>query len=94
MRLDFFRFIHIVLFRLGERWYFCTIKISEMRRVIVIVLVMFPWLSAVAQQQLTLSQCRYLATQSNPTLKAAQERIDAARALEWMAFCQFLPKLF
>ena len=64
-----------------------------MRRVIVIVLVMFPWLSAVAQQQLSLSQCRYLATQSNPTLKAAQERIDAAKALEWMAFCQFLPKV-
>ena len=41
----------------------------------------------------TLSQCHYLATQSNPTLKAAQERIDAADALLGMAFCQFLPKV-
>lgn len=46
-----------------------------------------------AQQQLTLAQCRYLATQSNPTLKAAQERIDAAEALQHLAFCQFLPKV-
>lgn len=64
-----------------------------MKRLFVILIVLFSGLSVAAQQQLTLAQCRYLATQCNPTLKAAQERIDAAEALEWMAFCQFLPKV-
>ena len=48
-----------------------------MKRTIVITILLFSALAATAQQ-LTLSQCHYLATQSNPTLKAAQERIDAA----------------
>lgn len=64
-----------------------------MKRTFVILLALTAGLTLMAQQRLTLSQCRYLATQSNPTLKAAQERIDAAEALERMAFCQFLPKL-
>ena len=63
-----------------------------MKRTIVITILLFSALAATAQQ-LTLSQCHYLATQSNPTLKAAQERIDAADALLGMAFCQFLPKV-
>ncbi len=63
-----------------------------MRRTFIITILLLLSLSATAQQ-LTLSQCHYLATQSNPTLKAAQERIDAADALLGMAFCQFLPKV-
>ena len=64
-----------------------------MKRTFVILLALTAGLTLMAQQRLTLAQCRYLATQSNPTLKAAQERIDAAEALERMAFCQFLPKV-
>ena len=64
-----------------------------MKRILFSFMLMAATMAATAQQELTLAQCRYLATQSNPTLKAAQERIDAAEALERLAFCQFLPKV-
>ena len=67
-------------------------KLKKMRRTFIITILLLWSLTATAQQ-LTLQQCHYLATQSNPTLKAAQERIDAADALLGMAFCQFLPKV-
>lgn len=71
---------------------FAFANLKNMRRTFIITILLLMSLSTTAQQ-LTLSQCHYLATQSNPTLKAAQERIDAADALLDMAFCQFLPKV-
>ena len=66
------------------------------RKTLTAILSLLLALTVAAQQperSFSLSQCRYLATQSNPTLKAAQERIATAEALEKMAFCQFLPKV-
>lgn len=48
--------------------------------------------TAMAQEQLTIEKCRQLATETNPTLKAAQEKIEAAEALRKMALTQFFPK--
>ena len=59
----------------------------------IILLTLLLALPVLGQQRLTLSACRYLATQSNPALRAAEERIAAAEALQRMAFCQFLPKV-
>ena len=45
------------------------------------------------QQVMTLERCRREATESNVMLKAAQERIATAEALEKVALMQFFPKL-
>lgn len=59
----------------------------------IILLTLLLALPALGQQRLTLPACRYLATQSNPALRAAEERIAAAEALQRIAFRQFLPKV-
>lgn len=63
------------------------------RKTPLILLTLLLALPVLGQQRLTLPACRYLATQSNPALRAAEERIAAAEALQRMAFCQFLPKV-
>lgn len=65
---------------------------QAIKHILLIPVLVFCTQVASGQQYITLNRCRQLAIESNPLLKMAQERIDAADALEKMALTQFFPK--